>query len=123
MNERAKFELEQRVDLYQFYLSSYMKGLAFFLAITGVLLKFAVDNREYRSIFSWAGILCSLAALIPIIFARNQERGFSSNFQRLAESTGTVPINTMPFRMLINVVLAFWIVVVLGWLYIFGWLH
>jgi len=57
MDETAKIELEHRVKLYQFYLGCYIKGIAFFLAITAALLKFALDSTKHSRIFSWAGIL------------------------------------------------------------------
>lgn len=51
MDEPSKFELVQRVRLYQFYIDCYIKGIAFFLAITAALLKFAMDDKSNRTVF------------------------------------------------------------------------
>ena len=62
MDEAAKLELGHQVDLYQFYIGSYIKGLAFYIAVTGALLKFALDEMQYRRVFTSAGLLVSMAA-------------------------------------------------------------
>ena len=118
MRDAARFELEKRVDLYQFYLGAYLKGIAFYLAITGALLKFAIDNDTYRNIFGYAGILVSLAVLVPLLFSMRHEKSFKNEFARLATATRTQAIETSPFLMLIRVVVAIWAVVFAGWLYI-----
>jgi hypothetical protein len=118
MKESDKIELEHRVNLYQFYIDQYTKGIAFFLAITGALLKFAIDSKNYRTIFSAIGILCSLAVLIPLLFGFNHESSMSKDFGRLAQNTGTKKISTTPLKMLAIATAIFWIIVFLGWLYL-----
>jgi hypothetical protein len=119
MDESAKFELEQKVDLYKFYLSSYLKGIAFFLAIIGALLKFSVDSVAYRGVFSAAGVICCAIVLVPILYGISHERKFRRDFVRLAELTNTKPVSTSPFRMLIVTTASFWVIVSAGWLYVY----
>ena len=118
MNEEAKVELEHRVSLYQFYIGTYTKGIAFFLAITGALLKFALDSAEYRVIFAAAGLICSASILIPLGYGAHHERQIARDFTRLAEGTNTRSISTGPLRMLVVATAIFWAIVCLGWLYV-----
>jgi len=122
MNEEAKAELEHRVSLYQFYIGSYTKGIAFFLAITGALLKFAVDSTEYRSVFAVVGLLCNAAVLIPLLYGARHERQIARDFTRLAEATHTKSISTGPLRMLVVATATFWVILCVGWLYVLLWL-
>jgi len=123
VDEAAKVELEHRVNLYQFYIGTYTKGIAFFLAITGALLKFALDSEQYRSVFSWAGLLCNAAILIPLIFGIAHERKIAAAFKRLAESTGTTRISTGPLRILAIATVVFWSILCVGWVYVLFWLQ
>lgn len=118
----ASLELEQQVALYQFYLSAYLKGIAFYLAISGALGKFAADSESYRSELVWLGVLSSLAALIPLTYGFVHERYFRASFVRLADATATTPISTGPFRMLIAATTTLWAIVTFGWLFIWRWL-
>lgn len=118
MNENAKIELAHRVGLYQFYISQYTRGIAFFLAITGVLLKFAIDSQQYRFIFSLIGVICSLAVLIPLLFGFWHESNIASDFKRLAQKTKTEMISTAPLKMLSIATAVFWSIVFFGWLYV-----
>ena len=122
MNESAKLELEQRVRLYEFHVGAYIKGIAFYLAITGVLLKFAVDTVQYRTVFAAAGLLCSFAILIPLMFGLRHERVMRRRFVELAEATGTNPISTSPLLMLSVATASFWMIVSAGWVYVLHWL-
>ncbi|MDZ4287355.1 MAG: hypothetical protein U0984_05325 [Prosthecobacter sp.] len=118
MDESSKFELEQRVRLYQFYVDCYIKGIAFFLAITAALLKFAMDSKPYRTVFAVAAIICTLSILIPLIFGMVDERKMARDFRRLAEATKTTPTSTAPLRMLAIATAYFWLIVFGGWIYI-----
>ena len=118
MDDASKTELDHQVTLYQFYLGTYTKGIALFLAITGALLKFALDSKEYRQVFGMAGLASAIAILIIIGYAVFWERITAKEFKRLAEATGTTPISTAPFRALAVAVAAFWVLVFVGWIYI-----
>lgn len=122
MNEVAKLELDHQVILYQFYVATYTKGIALFLAITGALLKFALDSAEHRSIFATAGIVCSVAILIVFFYGLAYRRATQVEFTRLAEAAGTKPISTKPFAALTATAGAFWVVVLAGWVYVLLWL-
>jgi hypothetical protein len=123
MEETAKTELENQVTLYQFYVSTYTKGIALYLAITGALLKFAIDSKEYRQVFGAAGLLSAIAILIVLGFGIAWERITAKEFRRLAVTTGTTCISTAPFRALTVAVAAFWVLVFIGWFYILFWLE
>jgi hypothetical protein len=110
INESAKLELEQRVKLYEFYVGAYIKGIAFYLAITGVLLKFAMDCDRYRGVFSAVGLLCSFAILIPLWFAIRHERELQRRFLELAALTATKPISTSPLLVLSCATACFWVI-------------
>lgn len=122
IDESAKIELEHRVALYQFHLGSYIKGVAFFLAITGALLKFGLDSELYRAVFSWAGLMCNFAILIPLIFSFVHERHIARDFDRLAIATKTATISTNPLRMLAIATTVFWLILSAGWIYVIFWL-
>lgn len=122
MEETSKIELENQVTLYQFYVATYTKGLALFLAITGALLKFALDSKEHRQVFGTAGLLSAIAVLIVLGFGIAWERTTAKEFRRLAMTTGTTCISTSPFRALTVTVAVFWVMVFIGWLYILFWL-
>jgi hypothetical protein len=122
MDESDKFELEQRLRLYQFYIDCYIKGIAFFLAITAALLKFAVDAKSYRTVFAVAAIMCTVAVLIPLVFGLIDERKIARDFRRLAETTQTKPISTAPLLMLSIATAYFWLIVFGGWIYILCWM-
>jgi hypothetical protein len=123
MDEAARIELDHRVSLYQFYVATYTKGIALFLAVVGALLKFALDSKDHRAIFATAGLACTLAILIIIAYSLSYERDIAKDFARLGAATGTAPITSAPFRALSAAVLAFWILVLVGWVYILFWLR
>jgi hypothetical protein len=116
----AKFELEQAVGLYKFYLDAYIKAIAFFLAIAGFVAKAAIDSARDRGLFSTIGLVCNAIVLIPIGFGIYHERTISRSFIRLAQQTGTSALSTSPFRMMIVATCAFWIVLSAGWFYLGG---
>ena len=122
MDESSKFELEQRVRLYQFYIDCYTKGIAFFLSIMTALLKFAVDSKLYRPVFARAAIISTLAILIPLLFSIAQQRKIAQDFRRLAKATKTTPISAAPLLMLSIVTACFWLIVLGGWIYILCWM-
>jgi hypothetical protein len=122
MNESAKFELEKRISLYQFYLDLYTKGIAFFLTITGALRKFAFDSQSNRNIFVGSGLLATIVFLIPLAFGLFHARTMQKDFNRLGDATGTVPFSVSPLQMLVSCVAVFWILVFGGWVYIIAWL-
>lgn len=117
VNEAAKVELEHRVALYQFYLNSYIRGIAFFLAINAVLFKFAIDDQLHRRMFSILALLCGLAILIPLVFSIRHVREMGSDFKRLAEATRTKPIRVAPLTMLSGATTLFWLIIVGAWVY------
>ena len=121
MAESARVELELRVRLYEFYVGSYIKGIAFYLGITGILLKFAVDSENYRSTFCAAGILCAVAVLVPLVFGSVHERAMRVRFRELAKATDTEAISTSPLRMLVFATVVFWVIIAGGWVYIWQW--
>jgi hypothetical protein len=123
MSSPAEIELGHKVDLYQFYISAYTKGIAFFLAITGALLKFAVDSDDYRQLFSLAGLACNAAVLIPLIFGAFHERRMAAHHRRLAKATGTTFISTAALKMLVWATAVFWAILCLMWVYVLLWLN
>ena len=117
--EGAKLSLAQRVGLYQFFVTSYMQGIAFFLTITGVLLKFALEREtNHRAVFVIAGLAFLLAACFPLLGARRYERDMAKRFQRLAAQTSTEPVDTTPLRNLIYATWVFWVIIAVGWAYV-----
>ena len=118
MAEKDEIELEHRVDLYKFYIDSYMKGILLFLGFAAILFKSAFDTPDYRTLFAGFGIACSVAVLIPFLYGCWHAWLFAKDFNRLAKATGTEVIGVSPFVMLISVVGAFWLIVVFGWVYL-----
>src|SRR5688572_8270838 len=118
MDESAKTELEHHVRLYQFHVDCYIKGIAFFLAITAALLKIAVDSQTFRVPFAIGALLCTVAISLPIVFGFTHEKRLVEEFQRLAVATKTRPLSTAPLRMLARTAAFFWFIVAGGWIYI-----
>ena len=118
MDDAAKFDLEQTIGLYKFYLDAYIKAIAFFLAIAGFVAKAAIDSERDRALFATVGLICNGIVLIPIAFGIYHERAIAKTFKRLAASTGTTTVTTAPFRMMIVATCAFWVVLSIGWAYL-----
>lgn len=113
--EQAENELAHRVDLYKFYMDCYVKGIAFYLGITAFLIKFAIDTPQHRIVFYVGGVACALAILVPLLYSIRHREEMQSDFQRLAALTKTKEISTAPLHMLNSAVLAFWLIIVIGW--------
>lgn len=118
ISESAKLEYERQVELYQFHVGAYIRGIAFFLAINALLLKFAIDDLVNRTMFAIFALSCGLAILIPLVFSFCHVRNIRKDFQRLAVLTKTQPISVAPFVMLSSVTLAFWIIIFGAWGYL-----
>ena len=87
MEETSKIDLDNQVTLYKFYVGTYTKGVALFLAITGVLLKFALDSKEHHQVFGSAGLISTIAIFIILGYGIAWERITSEEFKRLAKAT------------------------------------
>jgi hypothetical protein len=122
MNESSKIELDRRVRLYQFYVDCFIKGIGIFLGITAALLKFALDSTTHRTLFSRAGLSCSLVILIPLVFGFVEQRWIAADLSRLAGETHTSIISTAPLLMLCFTTLSFWLIICGGWIYILGFM-
>lgn len=122
IDEPVKLELDHRVKLYQFYVELYVKGIALYLGITSVLLKFAVDSTSYREVFCVAGLACAFAILIPLFFAYQHERTLRADFDRLAKASGINAISTSPLLYLSHATTCFWFIIFMGWFYVLLWL-
>jgi len=74
-------ELDHQISLYQFYIGCYIKGLISYMVVDGALLKFALDERNFRYIFSIAALLVSITALFIINYSlfhlkKNEKKHF-----------------------------------------------
>jgi len=118
MDNNTKFQIEQDTDLYKFYITSYLKAIAFYIAINGVLLKFAVDSTQYRSVFCLAALLYSLVLGPVIVFGMFQNRSFRSRFKKYSASSGIESVSTAPGYLFGTISSFFWIATVVGWIYI-----
>lgn len=115
------FEIDQNRRPYQFHLGWYLKGMSIVVVLDGALAKLAVDSRFHRGMFIAAGAASTLVllALIAISF----ERRTSNTFGRLAELTGTDPISTAPFWLVLLSAALLWFALVAVWLGLwFKWL-
>lgn len=117
-SDLAKMELDHRVALYQFHVSSYIRGVAFFLVINGVLFKFAIDDARNRDLYSMLALLCGAAITIPLIYSFWHIRAMKVEFQRLATLTSTTALSVSPLLMLSVVTTAFWFIIVGAWIYL-----
>lgn len=122
MENNETFELKQLLSLYEFYISSYIKGLAFYITITGALIKFSLEAEviSNRIIFSIAGLTVNLISLCIIMFAFFHRKDMQSSFQKLSSQTGTSLVKTSPFNMLIYASLGLWLLTTIGWIHIIG---
>jgi hypothetical protein len=118
-DEAARLELDHRITLYQFHVGSYIRGIAFFLAINAVLFKFALDDKVQRTLYSIIALLCCLAVLVPLVFGALHIRVMNDDFKRLAEATGTKAILVSPFTMLTIATAAFWLIIFGSWVFMF----
>ena len=119
LNDPARQELDHQVQLYQFHVGSYIRGIAFFLAINAVLMKFALDDKSQRLLYSVVAMLCALAILIPLRFGFRHGAKLAADFERLAKATGTQPVDTSPLAMLVRATFWFWLIIFSVWVYIF----
>jgi len=109
------FEIDQNRQLYEFYFGWYVKGMAVFVVLAGVLAKLAVDSRFHRRTFIAAGAVWSLGLLAPLVIGLGYERRTSTLFARLAALTGTDPISTAPLRLLLMGGAALWLALAAVW--------
>ena len=117
------FEIDQNRRPYQFYLGWYLKGMSIFVVLDGALAKLAVDSRFHRGMFIAAGAASTLVLLAPIAVGFTFERRTSNTFGRLAELTGTDPISTAPFWLVLLSAALLWFALVAVWLGLwFKWL-
>ena len=115
------FEIDQNRRPYQFHLGWYLKGMSIVVVLDGALAKLAVDSRFHRGMFIAAGAASTLVLLAPI--AISFERRTSNTFGRLAELTGTDPISTAPFWLVLLSAALLWFALVAVWLGLwFKWL-
>ena len=80
LHDPAGQELDHQVQLYQFHVGSYIRGIAFFLAINAVLMKFALDDKSQRLLYSVVAMLCALSILIPLRFGFRHVHKLAANF-------------------------------------------
>lgn len=113
--EHAKFELGMRKDLYKFYGGAYLRTVAFFLAITALLLKLALDDPDRRTLLSLVGIGATLIALIPLINSFIHYEEMRDRFDELARETRTKAVSVTPILLLALTSSAFWFLVAVGW--------
>ena len=118
MDGNVKFQIEHDTDLYKFYITNYLKVIAFYIAINGALLKFAVDSAQYRSVFCLAALLYSLVLGPVVVFGIFQNRSFQSRFKKYSASSEIDSISTAPGYLLGTIASFFWTATVIGWLYI-----
>jgi hypothetical protein len=117
------FEIDQNRRLYQFYLGWYLKGMSIFVVLDGMLAKLAVDSRFHRGMFIAAGAASTLVLVAPIAVGFTFERRTSTTFGRLAALTGTDPISTAPFRLVLLSATVLWLALVAVWMGLwFKWL-
>jgi hypothetical protein len=117
------FEIDQNRRPYQFYLGWYLKGMSIFVVLDGALAKLAVDSRFHRGMFIAAGAASTLVLLAPIAVSFTFERRTSNTLGRLAELTGTDPISTAPFWLVLLSAALLWFALVALWLGLrFKWL-
>jgi hypothetical protein len=109
------FEIDQNRRLYEFYLGWYLKGTVFFVALAAALAKLALDSGFHRRTFLAAGAAWSLLLLAPLACGFMYERRQSMAFGRLAALTGTDPISTAPFRLVLSLVAAIWVGIGASW--------
>ena len=117
------FEIDQNRRPYQFYLGTVLKGMSIVVVLDGALAKLAVDSRFHRGMFIAAGAASTLVLLAPIAISFTFERRTSNTFGRLAELTGTDPISTAPFWLVLLSAALLWFALVAVWLGLwFKWL-
>ena len=117
------FEIDQNRRPYQFHLGWYLKAMSIVVARDGALAKLAVDSRFHRGMFIAAGAASTLVLLALIAISFTFERRTSNTFGRLAELTGTDPISTAPFWLVLLSAALLWFALVAVWLGLwFKWL-
>jgi hypothetical protein len=118
------FEIDQNRRLYEFYVGWYLKGMSIVVLIEGALAKLAVDSRFHRGMFIAAGAACSLGLFAPVLVGFAYEpRRTAMTFARLAAVTGTDPISTAPFRLVLIMGAVLWLGLAGVWLGLAGvWL-
>jgi len=119
MDESAKLELEHRVNLYKFLLDLCVKGILFFLAVLGVSVKLALDDKQHRKAFVVMGAAATIVMLVPILSAVIQAREWRADFLRLGKATHTKPIDMKPLWALIIGSAGFWLVFIAFWVYMY----
>lgn len=120
IDESAKLELDHRVALYQFHASAYIRGIAFFLAINAVLIKFAIDDTTNRGLYSEVALLCSIAIVIPLAFSYWHIGEMKREFKRLAVATRTIALSVAPLAMLSFATTVFWLVILVTWIRVYA---
>ena len=118
MDERIKYELDQKIEVHHNYFSNALKLMAFFLAIMGALLKFAIESPKYSDVFCIAGAVISAIAMIVSALAFVFNISLSKDVRRLSCQLGIRPISIIPVLILSLGALCANAIFLVGWYFL-----
>ena len=115
--------LRQKTDEANALLGHYIRSYTVYLAVTGALVKFALDensNAELQRAMSLLGLLTSAAGLLVCIFGERLRRALVSDLQTLRDRAGLPMLSSDILAIKYTVItgVVFIVIVTMGWVYL-----
>jgi hypothetical protein len=115
--------LKHKLGLATEMVSCYLKAFTVFVAITGRLLKFALDAQSTPALrrgLSLFGVLVSVMGLVACHFGERFHQSLNDDIGAIAKTLGVGPASSSarPLHYIVIIALAFAVSVALGWLYL-----
>ena len=115
--------LKQKTDEATQLQGHYIRAFTVYLAITGGLLKFALDQNatpQLKSAMGLLGLLISCSGLLACLFGERLRRTMESDISLLSTDLGLPQLtsNLLSLKYTVRTAFVFVLIVVVSWLYV-----
>jgi len=118
-----KLLTEKKKELRE-YFSFYLRGIALYIAVTGVVIKFAFDKDAtytLKNAMSFFGVALTLVGFLSCIYSVIYQKAVRNDFLDLSKKEENISLKSdlLPFKYMTQMLFVFLIVVLVGWIYLF----